>query len=326
MLHKGLSDELFGASGTWSLRQCPQVTCGLVWLDPMPIPEDVAKAYHTYYTHGAGDRTPRESLARRLYLAVRDGYARREYGYSMGVGPSWQSLLSPLANLHPGGVDVVRATVMFLPAPPSGGRLIEVGCGDGAVLARMSRLGWDVEGVDFDPVATARARARGLTVYTGDIASLGLPEAAYDAVFLGHVLEHVPDPVELLRACRALLKPGGVVVAITPNTSSWGHRTFGPNWRGLEVPRHLHLFGPQSVLRCFESAGLGTAHVRTLVRGAGYILTESDRLSHLRAKSAGRGRKTIVPHAAKWLYYQLGERVRVALGRPDGEELLVIAG
>ena len=51
MLYDGLKDRLFDASGSWNLRACANDKCGLVWLDPMPVEQDLHKAYQTYYTH-----------------------------------------------------------------------------------------------------------------------------------------------------------------------------------------------------------------------------------------------------------------------------------
>ncbi|MDX1383494.1 MAG: class I SAM-dependent methyltransferase, partial [Thermoanaerobaculia bacterium] len=50
-LYHGLRDELAGTPGQWSLKRCSQVACGLVWLDPAPVAEDLASAYREYYTH-----------------------------------------------------------------------------------------------------------------------------------------------------------------------------------------------------------------------------------------------------------------------------------
>lgn len=324
LLHRGLRDVLYGTPGAWDMRQCPDPHCGLAWLDPMPLAEEIARAYDSYYTHGR--EAPRHTLARRAYGAVRDGFARRALGYSRGIGPEWFRLLAPLAHLHPGGADVISGTVMFLPGPTRlGERLLEVGCGNGTALERMRHLGWDVEGIDFDPAAASSARSLGLTVHVGDVADQHLPERSFDAVYLGHVLEHVPDPIALLRACRRLLKNGATAIAVTPNTLSWGHQKFGHHWRGLEVPRHLHLFSMASTRRCFEEAGFRIERITTLARGAGYILTESDRLTSRGAKRNRKGMASALTGRGKWLYYQLAERALVATGRPVGEEILVVS-
>src|SRR5665647_237432 len=71
-LYRGLSDRHFGASGVWNLKQCQNPDCGLVWLDPPPIEEDIALAYRRYYTHhGEGANNSGDSpLAYRLLRHV----------------------------------------------------------------------------------------------------------------------------------------------------------------------------------------------------------------------------------------------------------------
>src|SRR5688500_8488320 len=51
-IYTGLNDRLYNAPGEWSLSKCTNAACELVWLDPMPVPEDLPLAYRTYYTHG----------------------------------------------------------------------------------------------------------------------------------------------------------------------------------------------------------------------------------------------------------------------------------
>src|SRR6267143_4650388 len=71
-LYRGMKETLFGASGEWDLKQCPSPNCGLVWLDPMPCPEDINRAYAFYYTHQESVDSSKEagvSVAFKLALA-----------------------------------------------------------------------------------------------------------------------------------------------------------------------------------------------------------------------------------------------------------------
>lgn len=81
LLYQNLTDRLFGAPGTWNLRKCPNQKCGTVWLDPMPLEEDLYKAYATYYTHAP---IP-DSLVYRFRQRVKRGYAGLAYGYRQRV-------------------------------------------------------------------------------------------------------------------------------------------------------------------------------------------------------------------------------------------------
>lgn len=264
LLHGGLRDRLFAAPGTWSVRECGGEACGLLWLDPVPLPEDLGRVYTEYFTHG--ERPPRPpSLLRRVLLAARAGFlARHHGGPPAGAGAR---LLALLPHLHPGWKAELHHRAMHLRVRP-GGRLLEVGCGTGELLDGARGLGWTVTGVDFDPAAVAVARRRGLDVREGDLAAQRFPDGAFDAVAMFHVFEHVPDPPALLAECRRILAPGGRLVVATPNPRSRGRRRFGEAWMGLDPPRHLHLYPPGVLRREAERAGFRTVDCRTTLRDA----------------------------------------------------------
>jgi 2-polyprenyl-3-methyl-5-hydroxy-6-metoxy-1,4-benzoquinol methylase len=132
------------------------------------------------------------------------------------------------------------------------------------LLDRLHRRGWQVEGQEVDPVAAAAVRERcGHTVHLGELPLLELPGGRYDAIVMSHVIEHLLDPVAILGECRRLLVPSGVLVSVTPNADSFGHREFGRNWLGLDPPRHLHVFTPPSLEAVARAAGFGVATVDT---------------------------------------------------------------
>lgn len=320
-LHEGLSDVVCGAPGEWSLRQCPERECGLVWLDPMPLEVDVGKAYPTaYYTHASESG---RSRGRTLYDAVGDGYLQRRYGYRHGVGGRWRRYLSLLSWLYPAAAPEFGVTAMYLPAPRSGSRLLDVGCGGGDSLVRMKSLGWDAEGVDVDPSAVATARARGATVHQGDLASARYPDNTFDAIYVSHVVEHVHDPVGLLRECRRVLKVAGTLVVLTPNVDSWGHRRFGGAWHGLDPPRHLMLFRRETLEQVVTAAGLQIRRLTTTTRGATSVW--------LRSNQIRRGRPITLAEitgARPWLSalpYQTAQEWWLRFNPEIGEELCLIA-
>src|SRR5439155_3001922 len=98
------------------------------------------------------------------------------------------------------------------------GRLLDVGCGDGLFLAIAGRAGWSVEGIEFSPEGARRATHRlGRPIAVGDLARDTALAGPFDVITLWHVLEHLPDPATALRAARARLRPGGLLVAAVPN-------------------------------------------------------------------------------------------------------------
>ena len=129
----------------------------------------------------------------------------------------------------------------------------------------MSKKGWLVEGVDLDSQAVEAARAKyGVNVYNGRLEEINYPSHSFDAVTMNHVIEHIHDPIALLQECHRILKPGGILVVVTPNINSWGHRKFGQNWRDLDPPRHLYLFSQKLLLECASRAGFNDFKTKTV--------------------------------------------------------------
>jgi 2-polyprenyl-3-methyl-5-hydroxy-6-metoxy-1,4-benzoquinol methylase len=220
----------------------------------MPLGEDIGKAYANYYTHATHKTTGRAGLLKKIRALAQRGYWANEYNYEIGSRPFLARNLGGLLRLSPIHRREADAGVRCLSAVPRG-RLLDVGCGSGEWLLAMRQRGWAVEGFDFDESAVKVAGQKGLKVQCGSLEEQNYPDNNFDAVTLNHVIEHVPDPVRTLGECARILKPGGKLVLFTPNSASLGHRLFRKNWRGLEPPRHLHVFSMESMHRAFALAG-----------------------------------------------------------------------
>lgn len=263
-MYAGLSDRLFGARGFWHLKRCSNSSCALMWLDPMPLPEELWKAYEGYYTHTAIDVAHQRSTVKRIREYAKGGYWSWKYGYE-NAGTSFAAkLLGGAYCLSPIHRRETDAAVRFLRAVRNG-RLLDVGCGSGEWLLAMRARGWEVEGVDFDKDAVNAAEQRGLAVQLGSLEDLRYQDNLFDAITLNHVIEHVPDPVRTMRECLRILKPGGQVVLFTPNGASLSHYIFKDSWRGLEPPRHLHIFTPQSMELLLNHAGFRKVCVKPFI-------------------------------------------------------------
>jgi len=107
-----------------------------------------------------------------------------------------------------GFVPKLGRPVLELLAPRAGERILDLGCGDGALTEELVAAGAVVTGVDASPEMIAAARARGLDAHVVDATALGF-EAAFDAVFSNAVLHWVKDADAAIAGVRRALKPGG---------------------------------------------------------------------------------------------------------------------
>lgn len=243
------------APGRWTMWKCCQ--CASAWLNPMPSPEKIGLAYSSYYTHEVDDNPAdrRLSKLRTLIHNLKEGYAEERYCAKSNRATNLGRWLTPLIPPVRSAVD---ADYRHLPTAPPGGRLLDIGCGNGTFLVRAERMGWDAVGLELDQKAVSVARKRGLNVRAGSVEILDAEAAEqYDIVTLSHVIEHVHNPRGLINCVYRLLKPGGHLWLETPNLNSLGHRKFHQSWRGLEVPRHLVLFNHHSLKNLLATAGFG---------------------------------------------------------------------
>jgi len=251
-LHEGLQDRVFFcAPGVWTMYRC--LACNSGYLDPRPTPGTIALAYSSYFTH-ATSKPPVEALStmRRLRRAMANGY--RNARFELNRTPSI-ALGAWMARFLPGYRAILDTEVRHLPKAWAGAKLLDVGCGNGEFLELATVMGWQADGLDFDPQAVDVARRHGCAVYQGGIEVLRDRAEYYDVVTLSHVIEHVHDPSALLADCFRLLRPGGRLWLDTPNLESAGHARYGRHWRGLEPPRHLVLFTWTSLERALIRNG-----------------------------------------------------------------------
>ncbi|SRR5579883_162170 len=139
----------------------------------------------------------------------------------------------------------------------SGGALLDLGCSSGSFLASLKGQNWRLFGVEMSPEAAKAARAKtGADVFIGDILDAPFAPESFDVITCFDVLEHVYEPDRVLEKVKQWLKPDGVFYMLVPNIDSGEARTFRSYWYGLELPRHLTHFSPESLRQMAHSAGL----------------------------------------------------------------------
>lgn len=149
------------------------------------------------------------------------------------------------------------------------GKFLDVGCGLGFFIDGIrNHSGWEVCGVEFSDQAVEFARRElKLDVRQGELAEVDYPDAHFDYVHVCNVLEHVTDPMRLLRECRRILKPGGTLHLRVPNGAADSldlitfHRE--TNEPALSPSGHLYFFPSRTLLRMFDETGFAVEKART---------------------------------------------------------------
>jgi SAM-dependent methyltransferase len=137
---------------------------------------------------------------------------------------------------------------------PRGGRVLDVGCGRGTLLAALADRGLEVHGMEVSRAAVEGADPRAEIRIASDLVDAAYPSDHFDLVILWHVFEHLRDPRGALVEIHRILRPGGEVVIAVPNFSSWQARWAGPAWFHLDPPRHLYHFPVEALRTLLRSA------------------------------------------------------------------------
>ena len=186
-----------------------------------------------------------------------------------------QGKFKPLHLMNPCRLDYITRQIaaefsrdLTRAAPFAGLRILDIGCGGGLLSEPMARLGADVVGADAAPrnipVARLHAEASGLTIDYRHTTAEALAAAGevFDVVLNMEVVEHVADPPGYLRACRDLLKPGGLMICSTlnRNAKSWLMAIVGAEHIMRWLPKGTHdwakFITPDELFDLLRGAGL----------------------------------------------------------------------
>lgn len=127
------------------------------------------------------------------------------------------------------------------------GKILDIGCGTGAFLECMRKSGWEVTGIEPDPVARNNARSLHGVEPLEPEAIDSLPEGSFHAITMWHVLEHVHTLHSYIEKIKKLLAPSGRLFIAVPNYTSGDAVAYKQYWAAWDVPRHLYHFSPKSM-------------------------------------------------------------------------------
>jgi SAM-dependent methyltransferase len=297
--------------------------CGLLYQRPRVRDEHLGECYPAHYPRHQepSPRVPIEGSRGRV-AAVRRALA---------VGLGYERLRDPRPSL----LTRLRARLLLrrlrwqcLPwrAP---GRYLDVGCGSGGSLGAALALGWHVAGIELSAAAAAKARRFTDRIHAGDVLAAPFEPASFDVVSAFHVVEHVPDPVAVVRRMLEWVAPGGLALIEVPNAGGLGAAVFGQAWSGLELPRHLSHFTPATLGRVVDRAGGRVLWCRHQAKPRYYLWSLAHWLRDHRRDGLARLTESGPVHGALKLFLELalplarwtgrGEVIRVGVAPRDSQ-------
>ena len=219
-------DRIHGIPGEFNICRCQN--CGLERTNPRPTQETVGIYYPVNYApfHSSDVDSSKKS----------DSWLRR--------------FLCRLLRLNSRELP---------PIPPS--RMLEIGCSSGDYMESVRKRGWQVDGIEFSHDAANRARRRGFDVQVSSIEEADSPDQKYDVIAAWMVLEHLHEPLLVLRKLREWISAGGYLVAVVPDTGSISRRIFTEFSYDLQLPTHLFHYTPKTLTILLEESGWSVERV-----------------------------------------------------------------
>jgi len=209
----------------WKLVKCRK--CGLIFLNPRPT-----------------------------WKELRRMYGPNQYNYYVGKKKYINSKKEMLERY----VETIGNIEKF----KSMGKILEVGSATGYFLNAAKIRGWEVYGVEICKAGVEYAKREfAIEPYLGTLEEANFPSKFFDVIVMYHTLEHLTDPLSVLRETKRLLKDNGLVNISVPNICCCERIIQGKSWGAFELPSHLYCFSPRTLQKLVEKAGFA------IVRGGG---------------------------------------------------------
>lgn len=201
-------------------------SCGLVFQNPMPLPEELRGRYSDEY-----------------------------FDYEIENESNFFSLM--LRTLRDVDFEEIEQSA------PEPKRFIDVGCATGMLIGHIKERGWEEKGVEVcTPAAEYGRRKRNVDIVNTSLEEAEFPGDFFSVVHFSHLIEHIPDPVRFIAEVFRITAPGGRCVVTTPNIGGFQSLLMGPRWRSA-IPDHVVLFSKRTLRRLLEEAGFEVEKTKT---------------------------------------------------------------
>lgn len=227
---ESIFDDRHGYPGRYRIVRCAK--CGFGQTVPEIAPDQIGEIYTRYY--------PRKNI---IDVAAA---TRRQVRVSP-FAKRWLLGVNNTAHYH------IR----------KGTRVLDVGCGDCTSLLEIQSLGAEGYGIEPDQNIKELVDTLKLKVHIGVFDEVPYPERFFDYITMSQVLEHVHDPVRLVKSFQNILKENGQLIIGVPNIDSRLRKKYGSRWLNWHVPYHLNHFSKKSLELLAESSGYDVVRMKT---------------------------------------------------------------
>lgn len=224
----------------WNIGKCKQ--CSQIYLNPMPFFEaslefsDMSMDFqYTRFQHSITEETERILKHDQQQFAAQVKEMTKISGYSIKPG-----------------------------------NFLDIGCGSGGTVRVAQDLGWNAIGIDIDPQLVALGKKQlNVDLRASSLLDSGFQENQFDFIRLRDVIEHLPNPYEVLIEIKRLLVPGGFILIATPNEAALTTEVRlavgfeRDKIATVQPPHHVHGFSPQTLGKILDRAGLRTHYIKT---------------------------------------------------------------
>lgn len=215
----------------YNIVQCNQ--CGLVYVNPRLIQNDIFELYDENYFHGKGfDKS----------VEYKDEFENNKNK----------------TNLLDWDVSSIKEKLKSNSDKPL---LLDAGCGMGLFLYKAQIAGFECEGIELSPYAAKFVESVGFTVQNTSLENAEMTKNKYDAIVMREVIEHLADPKAILKKAYNALKPGGVLFMTTGNYDCPERKVRGKDWFYFMPEGHIYIFSNKTMNNYLKETGFSKIEV-----------------------------------------------------------------